>query len=106
MLSKLPILDLWMKGGALGVALVLSYFLHEFVNKQYADNKEMQNTLVAIVREQNGGLSASAASQRDMTRAIENNNRLIETILYERRISAPRTGPATLGRAEILRENE
>lgn len=84
-LSRLPIVDLWMKGGALGVALVMAYFLYDFVTKQYDDNKALQQTIIGIVREQNGGLVDHASALRDMTRVVEANNRLIETILYERR---------------------
>lgn len=94
-LSRLPAIDLWMKGGALGMAGVVCFFLNDFVNKQYTDNQKFQDTLVSIVREQNAGLLTTANAQHDMTRAIENNNRLIETLLLERRTGGIRTASAT-----------
>lgn len=98
------ILDLVMKAGALGVALLMSYLLNDFIAKQREDYKELmaanaalQSTLIGIVREQNGGLVSQAAATREQTSVLEDlrrtqdgTNRLIETLLIERRTGTTR----------------
>lgn len=95
--SKLPVVDLWMKGGALGVALIACYYMRDYIVSKDAENKELVSTIIGIVREQNAGLISYAAAVRQQTevlaginRSQEANNRLIETILLDRRTSGPR----------------
>lgn len=99
--SRLWIVDLAMKGGALGVAIAGLCVLCWATVVLYGDIQKDKDTLIAITREQNGGLISYAAAVKDLTEVLADlkrsqdvTNRLIETLLLERRTGSIR--PASL----------
>ena len=78
LIKKLGVIDMIAKLGALGVALAGLWLLSYGIDKLYADNQKLNENLVIIVREY-------ALSQAGMIKAIENNTRVIENLLYQRK---------------------